>query len=103
MDRTQVARLMCSGSRSATQRKKVRMAASLTLRDLTLLCRCCSNLSRNDTMTPSSKSLILRVAGSLRWSRFDGHKCGLENKRHDHEKEIFQFISPAGQDGPTQI
>jgi Domain of unknown function (DUF4158) len=39
----------------------------------------------------------------LRWSRFDGHQCGLENKRHDHEKEIFQFISPAGQNGPTQI
>jgi cardiolipin synthase len=40
---------------------------------------------------------------NLRWSRFDGHQCGLENKRHDHEKEIFQFISPAGQDDPTQI
>ena len=39
----------------------------------------------------------------LRWSRFDGHQCGLENKRHDHEKEIFQFISPAGQDDPTQV
>jgi serine/threonine-protein kinase len=44
-----------------------------------------------------------RVTGELRWSRFDGHQCGLENKRHDHEKEIFQIISPAGQDGPTQI
>ena len=39
----------------------------------------------------------------VRWSRFDGHQCGLENKRHDHEKEIFQFISPASQDDPTQI
>ncbi len=32
----------------------------------------------------------------MRWSRFDGHQCGLENKRHNHEKEIFQFISPLG-------
>src|SRR6266540_2284898 len=43
------------------------------------------------------------VVGILRWSRFDGHQCGLENKRHNHEKEIFQFISPAVQDGLTYI
>ena len=40
---------------------------------------------------------------NLRWSRFDGHLCGLENKRHDHEKKIIQSIEPASQNGSAQI
>jgi transposase-like protein len=36
------------------------------------------------------------TASDLRWSRFDGHQCGLENKRHDHEVDE-TYIKVKGQ------
>jgi hypothetical protein len=39
----------------------------------------------------------------VRWLRFDGHECCLQNKRHDYEKENTKFIGSAGATRPPQV